>query len=209
MFFFSPFSPSFCTRHKGFFFFHFVFLARLKTVFQKGYKTRGQTRFRGWWVRYVHERDEDGHVVRFVVAPRPSRPCFCRRRFPSHVHTHTKTGNGLEKGRLLLREQQQRRKRKTRSTAAAVSTEEDHVMLRRSSKERSPEVATSIRICVLPWSSGGLRDPSPGMSPIAVRHFEHGSEASTRFTCALAYVYICICIPSSQRTTKTLCARAG
>lgn len=55
----------------------------------------------------------------------------------------------------------------------------------------------------------GLRNPGPGMSPIAVRHFEHGSEASTRFTCALTYIYICICIPRSQRTTKTLCARAG
>lgn len=155
-------SPLFLyTTHKGFFFFRFVFLARLKTVFQKGYKTRGQTRFRGWWVRYVHERDEDGHVVRFVVAPRPSRPCFCRRRFPSHVHTYTKTGNGREKGRLPLREQQ-RRKRKTRGTAAAVSTEEDHVTQRRSSKERSPEVATSIRICVLPWSSAGSPKPRSG-----------------------------------------------
>lgn len=65
-----------------------------------------------------------------------------------------------------------------------------------------------VRICVLPWISWGLQDLSPGMSPIAARHFEHGSEASTLFTCALAYVYART--PSSnQRTTETHCARAG
>lgn len=49
----------------------------------------------------------------------------------------------------------------------------------------------------------GLRNPGPGMSPIAVRHFEHGSEASTRFTCALTYIYIYVYVyPAASKQQK-------
>lgn len=51
----------------------------------------------------------------------------------------------------------------------------------------------------------GLRNPGPGMSPIAVRHFEHGSEASTRFTCALTYIYMYMYTPQPANNKNTLC----
>lgn len=148
---------------------------------------------------HVHDRDEDGHVVRFVVTPRLSRWCFCCHRVVSlpRAHVYKKKEVAERKAvspesskKTKTKQQQQQRQRKGTTSNYAVRQ-----------KRRSPEAATSIRICVLPWISWGLRDLSPGMSPIAVRHFEHGSEASTLFTCALVCVYRpYICIPSSQTT---------
>lgn len=71
-----------------------------------------------------------------------------------------------------------------------MSTEEDHVILRRSSKKDPQKSRHRYESASRHGAQRVPRDPSPGMSPIAVRHFEHGSEASTRFTCALAYIYV-------------------
>lgn len=151
---------------------------------------------------HVHDRDEDGHVVRFVVTPRLSRWCFCCRRVVSLPRAHVYKQKEVAERKAVSPESSKKQKQNSSSSSSANGRgpRQTTPFVK---KGRSPEAATSIRICVLPWISWGLRDLSPGMSPIAVRHFEHGSEASTLFTCALVYVYIpYICIPSSQRTTK-------
>lgn len=92
---FLSFSPLFLyTTHKGFFFFflfRFVFLARLKTVFQKGYKTGGQTRFRGW-VRYTSttEMRMDTSYGSSSLPVSPVGVFVVTALFPSRVHTYTK-----------------------------------------------------------------------------------------------------------------------
>lgn len=152
---------------------------------------------------YVHDRDEDGHVVRFVATPRLYRWCFCCRRVSlprAHVYKKKEVAERKAVSPENRKRKQQQRQRKRTTSKYAVRQ-----------KGRSPEAVTSIRICVLPWISWGLQDLSPGMSPIAVRHFEHGSEASTLFTCALVCVYMYTVHMYTQQpeNNKTLCARVG